>query len=140
MDLVTHSGAVPYLYARGLPHFVLITNRSGKWAFPKGLIEAGLQPWDSAAKEALEEAGVVGHIAERPSTVYHHHKWSRSHAVAMYLLAVEDLLDSWSEDHLRGRTVLPYSSARDLIRPEATTVLDWAQQQLAGDRSAAADG
>jgi 8-oxo-dGTP pyrophosphatase MutT (NUDIX family) len=134
MDLVTHSGAVPYLYARGQLHYVLITNRSGRWAFPKGLIEPGLQAWDSAAKEAWEEAGVTGQIAHSPTTTYHHHAWNRTHAVAMYLMAVDDLLEAWHEDHLRSRTVLPYASARDLIRPEATAVLDWAQQQLAPDR------
>ena len=45
---------------------VLITSRRKKrWIIPKGVIELGLAPEDSAAKEALEEAGVVGSVSPR---------------------------------------------------------------------------
>jgi phosphohistidine phosphatase len=42
---------------------LLITSRKGtRWVLPKGVVEPGLSPATSAAKEALEEAGVRGTV------------------------------------------------------------------------------
>jgi 8-oxo-dGTP pyrophosphatase MutT (NUDIX family) len=46
--------------------FLLITSRrSGRWIFPKGAPIEGLAPWQVAAHEALEEAGVEGDVDTR---------------------------------------------------------------------------
>ena len=132
MAAINHSGSVPYLHTDEGLRYVLITNRRGLWGFPKGLIEEALTPWDSAAKEAGEEAGIVGRIRREHHTVYRHRKWSGIQPVGMYLLQVDDLLESWDEDHLRGRTVLPYASARETLRPELVPVLDWAHDLIVG--------
>ena len=42
--------------------FLLVQSRGGRWIFPKGSVEAGLSPAQSAALEAFEEAGVRGRI------------------------------------------------------------------------------
>ena len=56
------SGVIPVLDNR----LVLITSRkSERWIIPKGYVEKGLSPSESAAKEAYEEAGLIG--------VVHHH-------------------------------------------------------------------
>lgn len=130
MAKINYSGVVPLVHGGDELQVVLITNRRGRWGFPKGLIEDGYTAWDSAAKEALEEAGVTGRIQSEPCSTYIHRKWYQDQPVAMYLMAVEDLLESWDEDHLRGRTVLSIASARDTLRPELVPVLEWAVAQL----------
>jgi len=44
--------------------FLLVQTRGGRWIFPKGGIESGLTAAQSAAIEAIEEAGVHGRIEE----------------------------------------------------------------------------
>jgi 8-oxo-dGTP pyrophosphatase MutT (NUDIX family) len=46
------------------------TRRGGRWIFPKGGVEPGLTRSQSAALEALEEAGVHGSIEEAPFAEY----------------------------------------------------------------------
>ncbi|MEN3028423.1 MAG: NUDIX hydrolase [Aquificaceae bacterium] len=41
---------------------LLVRNPSGVWTFPKGLIEAGENPEETALREVLEETGVKGRI------------------------------------------------------------------------------
>jgi 8-oxo-dGTP pyrophosphatase MutT (NUDIX family) len=57
-------GALPFYFdATGDPHVYLVTSRgSGRWIIPKGNPMRGLAPHQVAAREALEEAGLVGHI------------------------------------------------------------------------------
>ncbi len=51
--------------------FLLVqTRRSGRWIFPKGGVVPGLTRSQSAAQEALEEAGVHGSIEEAPFARY----------------------------------------------------------------------
>lgn len=42
--------------------FLLVNTSAGKWTFPKGRIGPDLSGSESAAREALEEAGAVGRI------------------------------------------------------------------------------
>src|SRR6266566_4448982 len=60
-------GALPYrLSAGSRPEFMLVTSReTGRWIIPKGWPKEGKSPHHSAAREAFEEAGVVGAVARR---------------------------------------------------------------------------
>jgi 8-oxo-dGTP pyrophosphatase MutT (NUDIX family) len=60
-------GALPYrLSAGSRPQFMLITSReTRRWVIPKGWPKKGKSPRYSAAREAFEEAGVVGAVAKR---------------------------------------------------------------------------
>jgi 8-oxo-dGTP pyrophosphatase MutT (NUDIX family) len=42
--------------------FLLVNTSAGKWTFPKGRIDTQLSGSESAAREALEEAGAMGRI------------------------------------------------------------------------------
>lgn len=42
--------------------FLLVNTSAGKWTFPKGRIDRDLSGSESAAREALEEAGAIGRI------------------------------------------------------------------------------
>lgn len=121
------SGALPYSVIEGRAVFLLITSRrTGRWIFPKGGIEPGMTPWDSAALEALEEAGVSGQIATEPVGSY------RSSAstdgaglvdVDLYPLRVDTQLGVWKEmdQRLRHWAVLP--EARRLLNDRALSRL-----------------
>jgi len=60
-------GALPYrLSAGSRPQFMLVTSReTRRWIIPKGWPIKGKSPHHSAAREAFEEAGVVGAVATR---------------------------------------------------------------------------
>jgi 8-oxo-dGTP pyrophosphatase MutT (NUDIX family) len=60
--------ALPFRRAKdGSAEIRLITSRdTGRWVVPKGWPIRGLKPSAAAAREALEEAGLVGQIAKRP--------------------------------------------------------------------------
>ena len=63
--------AVCHRRAGGAVELLLVKTKGGKrWTFPKGHVELGERPWEAAAREALEEAGVEGDVASTPFTRY----------------------------------------------------------------------
>ena len=61
-------GAVVYRIISGTPRFLLIRNRrSAHWGFPKGHMEFGETPEETAAREVLEETGI--HIKILPNFI-----------------------------------------------------------------------
>ena len=96
---------------------VLITNRSRKrWVIPKGLIESNMTGSESAAKEALEEAGIEGQVSELPVCHYQFKKWGGVCEVDVYLMRVTRVYDQWPEDFLRNRKWLDPQVAREKLR------------------------
>ncbi len=57
-------GALPFRWSRdGSLKVMLVTTRGRKrWMIPKGWPIRGLEPHESAAREALEEAGLIGYV------------------------------------------------------------------------------
>jgi 8-oxo-dGTP pyrophosphatase MutT (NUDIX family) len=95
---------------------VLITARSsGRWIIPKGYIEKGMTPAESAAKEAWEEAGIIGSVQNEEIGAYSYRRPSGIFSVRVYPLAVESLLDEWEEMHVRQRRLVTPSEAIELI-------------------------
>jgi 8-oxo-dGTP pyrophosphatase MutT (NUDIX family) len=62
--------AVCYRVQKSGIEFLLVQTRDGRWIFPKGGAERGLTHAQSAALEAVEEAGVHGRIEEMPFARY----------------------------------------------------------------------
>jgi len=91
--------AVCYRQRGGSVEFLLVNTESGRWTFPKGSVEAHLGPRDSAALEAIEEAGALGRISEEHFCVYLHAKGScrrgeeKHLQVAAFLLHVQELVE-----------------------------------------------
>ncbi len=113
------AGALPYALVDGRMAFLLITSRrSGKWIFPKGAIEAGYTPWESAANEALEEAGVSGLIEQKPVGSYRASIGNDGVTlvdVDLYPLLVTEQHEHWREDKQRLRHWVTLNEARRLL-------------------------
>ena len=68
-------GALCYRITDRKIQVLLITSRrTQRWILPKGWPENGMTPGESAANEAMEEAGVTGKLNERPLGVYYYEK------------------------------------------------------------------
>jgi len=104
---VVQSGVVPYrVRTDGHLQILLVTNSVGGWIIPKGHIEDGMTPGESACKEALEEAGVVGELdgAGRDEIgSYGYEKGGRVFVVRLFAMRVTRVLNSWPEMHERER-------------------------------------
>lgn len=69
--------------------FLLVRTRSGRWTFPKGGIDGDPSAAAAAAREAYEEAGVLGRVELRSFAGYLHAKGGRVvHRVAAHLCEV----------------------------------------------------
>ncbi len=71
--------------------FLLVRSSAGsRRLLPKGNIEKGETPWEAAAREAREEAGVQGRIEPTPLTTFWHRPNAKGGewAIAAFLLEV----------------------------------------------------
>ena len=100
----TQFAALPFRIADGGLQILLITSReTRRWIIPKGWPIRGLRPREVAAREALEEAGLVGRIVgQRSIGSYHYSKhFPDNHElicrVKVFLLLVDRQLDVWRE-------------------------------------------
>jgi 8-oxo-dGTP pyrophosphatase MutT (NUDIX family) len=114
------SGVIPYTTVEQTTVFLLVTSRrTGRWIFPKGRLMDGLAPWESATKEAYDEAGIEGIIETAPVGSYRSWKTRgmRRFAieVAMYPFLVERQFDKWRETGERHRHWVTLPEAIRLI-------------------------
>ena len=108
------SGALPYRVGdKGFEILLVRTSRSKRWSIPKGNAESHLTLAANAAKEAYEEAGVTGEIAEAAAGMYRAAKrvWYGDAVVEIwvYLLAVTGQSEDWPE---KGRRQVKWMSHR----------------------------
>ena len=109
---VTQAGAVPIRAGR----VCLVTSSNGqRWVAPKGHIDAGPTPEQTAAVEAWEEAGVRGTLDPEPLGDYRYDKFGATFVVTMYLLRVSEELDAWPECGLRTREWLTPAEAAERV-------------------------
>ena len=102
--LVEQSGVIPYRIMDGQIEVMLITSSASKrWVIPKGLIEPDMTPEDSAAKEAWEEAGVLGQVFPNLMGIYEYYKSGCTWQVDVFLLQVETVVENWPEAYKRKR-------------------------------------
>lgn len=110
------SGVIPYRKKQGRIEVLLITSRNkGRWIVPKGVIEPDLNPRDSAAKEAYEEAGVQGDVHRKLLGVYRHSKLGDVYTVQVYAMKVRKIHRKWDETD-RDRAWFPIREAMKRTR------------------------
>ena len=122
----TQSAALPYRHHEGAVQVLLVTSSSGqKWGIPKGICEPGLTPQESAATEALEEAGVTGQIGEVCVGRYDQAKWGATCAVTVYPMRVTGMLsdDKWDESHRQRQWVSPQRAAMRVTQPDLARII-----------------
>ena len=110
-------------------HVLLVTSRdTRRWIIPKGWPMKGLEPYEAAAREALEEGGVYGKTGAESIGRYRYYrkskKGARVHVVSVYLIAVRGSLDHWQEEAERERAWFSISSAaRQVAEPELRSII-----------------
>ncbi len=130
-------GALPYrLDAEGRPEVLLVTSRrTRRWILPKGWPIKGLKPANSAAREAFEEAGIVGEVDSRPVGEFCYDKLfertglSSPCAVEVFALKVTHQLETWPE---AGQRQTRWAHAEDLpVMVEDVDLLRFIEEALA---------
>ena len=109
------SAVIPYRIRHGQVEVLLITSRKGKrWILPKGIREPHLSAAGSAAKEALEEAGIEGPTDESMVGIYDYKKWGGTCTVEVFAMRVDVVHEEWLESH-RLRAWLSPTEAADRV-------------------------
>ena len=101
---------------------LLVTSRqTRRWIIPKGNVDFHMSPHQAAAREALEEAGVVGEIGRKPIGVFRYVKLIAQGAtvkakVIVFPLAVSRELDDWPEMGQRERRWFSQLEAAEAVQ------------------------
>jgi 8-oxo-dGTP pyrophosphatase MutT (NUDIX family) len=101
--------ALPFTEQEGETMIMLVTSReTHRWVLPKGWAEKGLTGPELAAKEAFEEAGLVGEVAPEPIGSYSYLKRLPNDRlvpcqVDVFAMRVDRLLHDWPERGQRTR-------------------------------------
>lgn len=116
--MVEQSAAIPYrVDDAGGVEVLLVTSKSRRrWILPKGRVPFNMRPQFSAAREALEEGGVVGVASNVPVADYEQDKVGAAGKVATvrvlaYPLEVTTEIQVWAEMHVRKRRWLSLKKA-----------------------------
>lgn len=127
------SGVVPFQNRKKGIRILLITSRrKGRWIIPKGIVEPGHSPTESAAMEALEEAGIRGHVIRTAIGTYRTNKWGGKVTVTIYPMRVTKTLKVWPEMKHRDRRWMPLAEAIEMIEvKKLRRVLEEFEERLA---------
>ena len=121
----SQSAVIPYRRINNSIDILLITSiKKKRWIVPKGYVEFNLSPFESAKKEAYEEAGVLGtnetvelgeFIIDKPVGVTR---------VKVYTMEVIEDLNEYPEVNIRKRKWFPVKEAISTISiPEISKML-----------------
>ncbi len=107
--------ALPIRTKNGRLQVLLVTARgNGGWIIPKGGQSRKLNDAAAAAREAREEAGVVGKVKSPQVGKYLHQRRGGSHEVAVYELHVSSQRRRWPECRIRKRRWVTVKEACNL--------------------------
>jgi 8-oxo-dGTP pyrophosphatase MutT (NUDIX family) len=116
----TQVAALPYR-RRGELEILLVTSReTRRWVLPKGWPMKRRTPQGAAAREALEEAGIKGSVADQPFGAYDYLKRAPGGElipchVEVFPLRVKRLNDIWLEAGQRTRRWFTVAEAIDAV-------------------------
>lgn len=123
----SQSSVIPYRIRDNAIEILCITSHKRKhWVLPKGINDPGLTPLESAAQEALEEAGVVGIVSKDAIGSYNYTKWNATCNVEVYPMVVTKVIPEQDrlEQHRKREWVsceeaerrLQQKALKDMIR------------------------
>ena len=97
----------------------LVTSSGGKrWILPKGFVADGESPAESARRETLEEAGLIGRVLRPALGRYAYEKGKARLVVAVFVMRVTEVLDAWDEDDRRRRRWFELDDAARRVEDE----------------------
>jgi 8-oxo-dGTP pyrophosphatase MutT (NUDIX family) len=117
----TQFAALPYRVTDDGIEILLITSRRSKrWIVPKGWPIEGLEPSESAAQEALEEAGLSGEVHRESIGFFTYLKELRHGInvpcqVRVFPLRVTRQHKTWAEKDVRQLKWVPLAEAAKLV-------------------------
>jgi phosphohistidine phosphatase len=129
----TQSSVSPYRLTDDGPQMLVILSAKKRHTIvPKGIKEPGLSAQESAAKEAVEEAGVEGVVEDAPLGSYVYRKWGASCSVQVYALRVTRVLpeDQWPESHRGREWVTPEEASARLAQPALASMVTALAERL----------
>lgn len=98
------SGVIPYRRINNELEILLITSiKKKKWVIPKGYIEFNLSAFESAKKEAFEEAGILGANETIELGSFSNQKSIGVCYVIVFAMEVIKILDEYPEKDKRKR-------------------------------------
>ena len=116
-------GALPYRRANGhRAEFMLVTSReTRRWIIPKGWPKQGKSPHRSAAREAFEEAGVLGAVGRRAVGSFSYEKRKKNGRsveceVRVFPLEVKRQRKQWPEKQERRVQWLSAAKAAEKVK------------------------
>jgi len=119
------AAAIPHRTSGAGVEVLLVTSTgTGNWILPKGNVDPGNTPAQTAGIEAREEAGVVGTVGPRVGA-YAYEKEGTRLEVQVFPLKVERVLEAWDESVLRRRRWVSLAEAtRLVVEPGIRAVLE----------------
>lgn len=114
---LTKSAVIPYRLNEGKLEILLVSSiRKKNWIVPKGYIEFNLTPFESAKKEAYEEAGVVGSNETVEVGQFIADKKNRKELIKVYTMEVDEELNDYPEKNLRKRKWFTFDEAMEKVQ------------------------
>lgn len=111
------SGVIPYRIKDGKIEVLLITSLKKKhWVIPKGYIEFNLSPFESAKKEAFEEAGIIGENETVELGNFENNKSIGICHTKVFAVKVAKILDDYPEKDFRKRKWFNLKEAAEAVR------------------------
>jgi 8-oxo-dGTP pyrophosphatase MutT (NUDIX family) len=119
------SGVIPYRNKDGKTEVLLVTSiRKKNWIVPKGFIEYHMSPFQSAKKEAFEEAGVKGSNTTKILGSYTVRKNGSELLTKIYSMKVTRIYKDYPEKNLRKRKWFSvYDAAKKVEIDELATII-----------------
>jgi 8-oxo-dGTP pyrophosphatase MutT (NUDIX family) len=119
------SGVIPFRKIKDGIEVLLITSvKKKRWIIPKGYIEFNLTPFESAKKEAYEEAGVIGSNETIELGDYKAKGSPSEHAIKVFSLEVMEVLQNYPEINVRKRKWFQLKEAAEKVSiPEVATMI-----------------
>jgi 8-oxo-dGTP pyrophosphatase MutT (NUDIX family) len=114
------AAALPYRRAKDLEVLLVSSLDTGRWIVPKGWPMKGRKNFETAKREAYEEAGVKGEIAPKAEGSFRYNKRKRNGAVwrcmvEVFPLEVKAQSRSWPEKAVRKQRWCAWNEAADLV-------------------------
>ncbi len=115
-------GALPFqrFPEHGLRVLLITSRESRRWVIPKGWPMKGRKPYEAAAREAYEEAGLLGQIGKRPLGFYVYEKRLKNRdsvlcQVKVFPLEVRKQSKTWPEQDQRDDHWFTPSEAAEAV-------------------------